>query len=91
MEKYSLQENFFTEKCQSAAGVLPLRGNGGWCYCLAKRIHRRLCLEKITIQSSPFIDLAYRLSCQLQRELTALGWQETTVLDVPWALGIQIG
>lgn len=29
MEKDNLQENFFTEKCQSAAGVLPLRGNGG--------------------------------------------------------------
>lgn len=29
MEKDNLQEDFFTEKCQSAAGVLPLRGNGG--------------------------------------------------------------
>lgn len=90
MEKDNLQEDFFTEKCQSAAGVLPLRGNGGECYCLAKRIHRRLCLEKITIQYSPFIYLACRLSCQLQRELTALGWQEAAVLDMLWALGIQI-
>lgn len=29
MEKGDFQENFFTEKCQSAAGVLPPRGKGG--------------------------------------------------------------